>query len=127
MIHRKVFLKSKHLKLNPFAVVIIIAWLLAALLSLLSFGVNSFVHFIDNVPSPKRILVIIYCLILVLGLTGASRSLAELFGLGVEGYRKRYLNRFREIAYDLDYEKVVRQTADSFILFGGALLFLWLL
>ncbi len=124
MIHRKVFLKSKHLKLNPLAVAIIIAWLLAVLLS---FGVNSFVHFIDNVPSPKRILVIIYCLILVLGLTGASRSLAELFGLGVEGYRKRYLNRFREIAYDFDYEKVVRQTADSFILFGGALLFLWLL
>jgi len=124
MIHRKVFLKSKHLKLNPLAVAIIIAWLLAVLLS---FGVNSFVHFIVNVPSPKRILVIIYCLILVLGLTGASRSLAELFGLGVEGYRKRYLNRFREIAYDFDYEKVVRQTADSFILFGGALLFLWLL
>jgi hypothetical protein len=123
MIHRKIFLVSRLLKLNYFAVAII-AWLLTVLLS---FGVNSFVHFIDNVPSPKRILVIIYCLILVLGLTGASRSLAELFGLGVEGYRKRYLNRFREIAYDFDYEKVVRQTADSFILFGGALLFLWLL
>jgi len=122
MIHRKMFLVSRLLKLNHLAVVI--AWLLAVLLS---FGVNSFVHFIVNVPSPKRILVIIYCLILVLGLTGASRSLAELFGLGVEGYRKRYLNRFREIAYDFDYEKVVRQTADSFILFGGALLFLWLL
>ena len=123
MIHRKIFLVSRLLKLNYFAVAII-AWLLTVLLS---FGVNSFVHFIDNVPSPKRILVIIYCLILVLGLTGASRGLAELFGLGVEGYRKRYLNRFREIAYDFDYEKVVRQTADSFILFGGALLFLWLL
>ncbi len=117
------FLVSRLLELNPFIVEIIQLLVLAVL----SFGVYSLVHFIANVPSPNRILVIIYCLILVLGLTGASRSLAELFGLGAEGYRKRYRNRFREVAFNFEYEKVVRQTADSFILFGGALLFLWLL
>jgi hypothetical protein len=137
--------------LRLLALRLLVVGIIAGIAALLSFGVHSLLHFIGNTPSPKRILRVIYCLILVIGITGAGRSLAELFGLGAEGYRERYRNRFsrsyaelfglgaegyREryrngfrgaVSLDLEYEKAVQKTADCLILVGGALFFLWLL
>jgi hypothetical protein len=114
--------------LRLLALRLLVVGIIAGIAALLSFGVHSLLHFIGNTPSPKRILRVIYCLILVIGITGAGRSLAELFGLGAEGYRERYRNGFRgAVSLDLEYEKAVQKTADCLILVGGALLFLWLL
>jgi hypothetical protein len=122
------------MRLRPFHVLKLLVLMLlavgiiAGIAALLSFGVHSLLHFIDNTPSPKRILRVIYCLILVIGITGAGRSLAELFGLGAEGYKERYRNGFRvAVSLNVEYEKAVQKTADCLILVGSALLFLWLL
>jgi hypothetical protein len=114
--------------LRLLALMLLVVGIIAGIVALLSFGVHSLLHFIGNTSSQKRILRVIYCLILVIGITGAGRGLAELFGLGAEGYRERYRNRFRgAVSLDFEYEKAVQKTADCLILVGGALLFLWLL
>lgn len=93
---------------------------ITGLVAVLSFGVHSFAHFIGNIPSPRRIPRVIFCLILILGLTGASQGVARFYALGYDGFRCKPVG-------DYYYQQVVRLTADSLILFGGALLFLWLL
>jgi hypothetical protein len=111
-------------ELRLVAFILLVVGTISGLVVVLSFGVHSFVHFIGNTPSPRRIPRVIFCLILILGLTGASRGVAKFYALGDDGFRDRNLGAHY---FYFEYEKVVRQTTDSLILFGGALLFLWLL
>ena len=74
----------------------------------------------SRISDARLIVQILVYLLLIIGLVGIIRGTIDFFILGKNFDPDSHLN-------DVVYEKIVHRTADYLILFGGALLFLWLL
>lgn len=110
--------------LRQIRAVLALALLLITFLVLI-FGLVSMIRstagLIINVTYDARLIMqILVYLLLILGVTGIIRGILDFFVVGKNFDPDNHLN-------DVVYEKIVHRTADYLILFGGALLFLWLL